>query len=198
MKIGVLSVQGAVKEHMDALERALDEMDTDAGVMKVKSKEQLLDLDGLIIPGGESSTISRLIDKFDLRKKIIERSEEGMQIMGTCAGSILLAKEGDQAVDRSDTELLELMDMSVERNAFGRQKRSFESRLDINGIADDFPAVFIRAPAIVGCGAGCSTLAEIEDVIVAAEQDNHLALVFHPELTGDTRVHEYFLEKVKR
>ncbi len=197
MKVGVLAVQGAVVEHMESTEKTMDELGLDGEVVRIRKRGSIPDCDGLIIPGGESSTISRLIDKFGLREKILEEAEEGMQIMGTCAGSILLASEGDEAVERSDTKLLKLMDMSVERNAFGRQKKSFEKQVDLDGIGREFPGVFIRAPAITGCGNGCRVLSKLEDTIIAAEDENKLAMVFHPELTGDTRVHEYFLEKMK-
>ena len=196
MKIGVLAVQGAVSEHVNILKKAVDEMGLQGSVSPVRFPDEIEQLDGLVIPGGESSTISRLLDAMNIRDLIIEKAEGGMQLMGTCAGSILLAKEGDEAVDRSDTELLGLMDMSVKRNAFGRQKFSFEHRLDIERIADDFHAVFIRAPAIDECWKRCEPLSHVKDTIVAAEQDNLLALSFHPELTDDIRVHKYFLEKI--
>ncbi len=195
MRIGVLGVQGAVSEHVSSFEKSLEKLGMDGQVVKIDEEEQIEGLDGLTIPGGESSTISRLIES-GLRETISQEVKDGMHIMGTCAGSILLAKEGDEAVDRSDTRLLELMDMKVSRNAFGRQRYSFECELDINNIGDDFPAVFIRAPAIDECWEGCEPLATIEDVIVGAEQDNFLALSFHPELTHDLRVHIYFLKKI--
>lgn len=196
MKVGVLAVQGAVVEHMESTEKAMDDISISGDVVRVRKKGVIPNLDALIIPGGESSTISRLIEKFELRDEILKGAENGMQIMGTCAGSILLASDGCEAVERSDTELLGLMDMNVERNAFGRQKKSFEKKVDLKSVADAFPGVFIRAPAITSCGAECSVLSTLGDTIIAAEEENMLALVFHPELTGDTRVHEYFLEKV--
>ncbi len=197
MKVGVLAVQGAVSEHVRALEKAFDDLDiSDGSIQKIRDSGALSDVDGLIIPGGESSTISRLLDLFDIRDALIKKHEKGMQIMGTCAGTVLLASRGDKAVERSDTKLLSFMDMSIERNAFGRQKRSFEASLDIEGVADDFHSVFIRAPAITECGENCRVLGVFNETIVAAEQDNCLALVFHPELTDDARVHEYFIKKM--
>ncbi len=196
MKIGVLAVQGAVSEHVTILNGAMDQMELEGSVSQVRFSDEIEPLDGLVIPGGESSTISRLLDAMEIRDLIIEKAEAGMQLMGTCAGSILLAKEGDEAVDRSDTKLLGLMDMSVKRNAFGRQKFSFEYKLDIDRIADEFHAVFIRAPAIDRCWGSCEPLSRVKDNIVAAEQDNLLALSFHPELTDDMRIHKYFLEKI--
>ncbi|MEF8873921.1 MAG: pyridoxal 5'-phosphate synthase glutaminase subunit PdxT [Candidatus Thermoplasmatota archaeon] len=196
MKIGVLGAQGAVLEHEKALKRTLEELEIDAGVKIIRSRSKLENLDGLVIPGGESSTISRILDRKNMREEIISKAEEGMHILGTCAGAILLASEGGKAVEDSDTRLLELMDMKVERNAFGRQKRSFESYVDIDKIGKRFPGVFIRAPMIEECWGSCTPLAELEDIIVAAEQSNLLALVFHPELTSDLRIHRYFIEKV--
>lgn len=196
MNIGVLAVQGAVSEHVKILERAIDEHGFEGTVSEVKLPDEIQPLDGLVIPGGESSTISRLLDAMRIRELIIDKARDGMHIMGTCAGSILLAKEGDKAVDRSDTELLGLMDMSVKRNAFGRQKFSFEYNIDIDGIADSFHAVFIRAPAIDRCWVDCKPLARVKDTVVAAEQDNFLAFSFHPELTDDDRIHRYFIEKI--
>lgn len=194
MKIGILAVQGAVKEHGHILSKISSDID----VIEVKTPEVLKRLDGLIIPGGESSTISRLIDSFCLRKTILERAKEGMNIMGTCAGSILMAKEGDMSVDRTDTVLLGLMDMTVTRNHFGRQKESFESHLYIEKIADDYPGVFIRAPVIKEVKRNCRVLSTLDGYIVGAEQDDLMALAFHPELTDDTRVHEYFIDKINR
>lgn len=196
MKIGVLAVQGAVSEHVSSLREVMEKLDIQGDVYSLKTPETVDKLDGLIIPGGESSTISRLIDTFRIREKVLKCASEGLYIMGTCAGSILLAKEGGRAVKKSDTNLLELMDMKVKRNAFGRQRESFEYPIDIEEIATDFKAVFIRAPAIERCGERCQVLSRLDDVIVAARQDNFFAFVFHPELTDDLRVHEYFLKEI--
>lgn len=183
-------------EHEKALKRTLEELEIAGQVKIVNSRDPLENLDGLVIPGGESSTISRILDRKKMREKIISKAEAGMHILGTCAGAILLANEGGTAVERSETRLLELMDMKVERNAFGRQRRSFESFVDIEKIGERFPGVFIRAPMIGECWGSCTPLAELEGIIVAAEQSNLLALVFHPELTSDLRIHRYFIEKI--
>ncbi len=198
MNIGILAVQGAVSEHKRALKRAFSKMGEDGTVQLVKNPEVIHSLEGLIIPGGESSTISRLIDSLFMRDTILECAKEGLNIMGTCAGSILMAKEGDYSVERTDTELLGFMDIRVARNSFGRQKESFECLLDIMGVTDNFPCIFIRAPAIEKVWGGCTPLAGFGDYIVAAEQKNYLALSFHPELTTDTRIHEYFLKKISK
>jgi 5'-phosphate synthase pdxT subunit len=164
---------------------------------------RLKDLEGvqaLAIPGGESTTISKLLIKFGLFDEIVTRAERGMPILGTCAGLVLLAKRGDDEVARTGTRLLGLMDMAVDRNAFGRQKESFEAEvaIDIPGpeFRKPFPAVFIRAPAITKVWGRCKALAKVGEVIVLAEQGHLLAAAFHPELTHDTRLHRRLLEKL--
>jgi 5'-phosphate synthase pdxT subunit len=194
MIVGVLAVQGAVSEHLEMAERALRDLGLRGSAVVVRRLDQLEQVDSLIIPGGESTTISRLIDKQDLRESIVQRGHEGLPIMGTCAGCVLMAKAGDEDVERTDTKLLSLMDMKVARNAFGRQKESFEAPIDISLFEDPFPGVFIRAPAIVEVWNECRELARLEDLAVMAGQDNFLAVAFHPELSGDSRVHRYFLD----
>ena len=197
MKLGILSVQGAFLEHELSLKRSSKRLDFKADIYRVKSSQDISNLDGFVIPGGESSTISRLIEKFEMSQIIKEKADQGMPIMGTCAGSILMASEGDEAVQKSNTSLLSLMNTSVKRNAFGRQRYSFECGVDIKGICQNFPAVFIRAPAMAECRDNCKSLAQVDGTTIAAEQDNLISLVFHPELTEDLRIHEYFLEKVR-
>lgn len=197
MKVGILAVQGAVSEHTQSVKNAMEELNINGYVIPVRDSAILETINGLIIPGGESSTISRLIDSLNMRGKILRLAKQGTPIMGTCAGTILLAKEGDMAVERSRTKLLGLMDMNVSRNAFGRQRESFELSLNIHGIADDFPGVFIRAPAIVEVRGDCKEIAQVEGHIVAAKESNILALTFHPELTTDTRMHQHFLKSIE-
>jgi 5'-phosphate synthase pdxT subunit len=187
MQIGVVGLQGAVSEHIDMLGRI-----GTRGVW-VRDKGALKKISGLIIPGGESTTISRLLMQSGMFDRIREMGEEGFPIFGTCAGLILLAKKGDGDVKKSGQKLLGLMNMEVRRNAFGRQRESFEEDIKIRGIGR-FPCVFIRAPAIVKVGGKCKPLAAYKRFIVAARQDNLFATAFHPELTQDTRVHRYFLE----
>jgi len=187
MKIGVLALQGAVIEHVRMLEQA------GAQAVAVKKVEELADLDGLVIPGGESTTISKLMHKYGFMEAIREFAAEKKPLFGTCAGAILLAKE----IQGQDEPHLGLMDMKVERNAFGRQKESFEVDLPIAGVAPDFPAVFIRAPYIVDIGASGEVLAKYDEKIVAARQGQYLAAAFHPELTEDFRFHKYFLDMVR-
>ena len=155
-----------------------------------------LEVSGLIVPGGESTTISKLLQKNHLYDPVRKEAEEGMPIMGTCAGCILLAKEGDEAVMKTQTQLLSIMDMAVVRNAFGRQRESFEADLEIEGLDSTFRGVFIRAPAISKVWGNCSVLSNFNGKIVMANQGSMLALAFHPELSGDTRIHELFLDMI--
>ena len=189
MRIGVLALQGDFKEHKEALCRL------DVEVVEVKKPEDLEGIVGLIIPGGESTTIARLLHRYGLLQPIRERIRHGMPVMGTCAGMIVLAKQA-RGLDR---EGLEVMDIIVQRNAFGRQIDSFETDLSIPALGQDpFHAVFIRAPVIEEVCPPAQILAQLEDgTVVAAEEGNLLALAFHPELTNDTRFHSYFLEIIR-
>jgi len=196
MNVGVVAVQGAVSEHLEIVERAMRECGLSGGAVAVRRLKDLETVSALIIPGGESTTISKLLQKFELFDEIVRRGKEGMPIMGTCAGCILLAKEGDEEVEITGTRLLALMDMKVNRNAFGRQRESFEADLQIEGLGAPFRGVFIRAPAIVRTWGDCKPLSSIGDVIVMARQGPLIALAFHPELSDDTRIHEMFLSLV--
>jgi 5'-phosphate synthase pdxT subunit len=164
--------------------------------VQVRRPPDLESVQALILPGGESTTIAKLLVKFGLFDRIITRAHEGMPIMGTCAGTILLAKEGDDQVSKTETKLLGLMDMAVDRNAFGRQRESFEADLTIDGLKTPFHAVFIRAPAITRVWGKCKALSRFEDKIMVARQDNLLALAFHPELTKDLRLHSLLVQMI--
>ncbi|MCZ8517650.1 pyridoxal 5'-phosphate synthase glutaminase subunit PdxT [Paenibacillus filicis] len=188
MRIGVLALQGAVAEHIRMIEKAGAE-----GVV-VKRKEQLQDVDGMIIPGGESTTIGKLMRAYDFIDALREFSEQGKPLFGTCAGLIVLAKQ----IAGQEEAHLGLMDIKVARNAFGRQRESFETDLDIKGIDKDVRAVFIRAPLIEEVGENVEVLATYKDQIVAARQGHLLAASFHPELTDDERMHGYFLDMVRK
>lgn len=191
MRIGVLALQGDFAEHQVMLEKLGVE------AVQVRLAEQLDGLDGLIIPGGESTTIGKLATDFGLMEPLREFGRQH-GIWGTCAGAIFLSKDA-----RRKQPLLELMDITVERNAFGRQVDSFEIDMDIPALkstGSDAPyhAVFIRAPLIESVGAGVDALAALEDGrVVAARQGHLLATSFHPELTADDRFHRYFLEMLK-
>ena len=187
MRIGVLGLQGDVSEHVEKF-KAL-------GVESVwvRTPSQLSECNALVIPGGESTTIGDLMRKAGLFGEIRRRALKGMPLWGTCAGAIIMAKKGDSQVKKTGQKLLGLMDMRVNRNAFGRQRESFEVDVEFADFKGPFPAVFIRAPAIEEVFGNCKPLALYGKKIVAARQGNFLATAFHPELTRDTRIHEYFL-----
>jgi len=191
-KIGVLALQGNVSEHIGAFERALSAMGhgTASSVFPVRKPADLDGCSALAIPGGESTTISRLIEKNRLYEPI--RTFPG-GIFATCAGMVLVATR----VMDSRVRPLGLIDIAVDRNAFGRQKDSFETDLVLKGVTGgSFHAVFIRAPVVQTAGAGVTVLSRIPRGIVAVEQGRHMALSFHPELGGDTRLHERFLRNL--
>jgi len=185
MKIGVLALQGAFVEHINVLHRL--EVDT----VPVRLPRQLVGLDGLIIPGGESTTIASLMLSYNVRIEISRLAENGLPILGTCAGMILLAQE----VSDNGIEPVAAMGITVRRNAFGRQRESFETDLEIPVLGDKpFPGVFIRAPLIEQVTDEVEVLARLDNgTIVAAQQGKLLACAFHPELTDDLRFHQYFL-----
>lgn len=187
MRIGVLALQGAFVEHEKMLRRL------GAEVAEVRLPEHLEGLDGLIIPGGESTTIGKVAEHWGLVGPVRAFAKSGRSVWGTCAGMILMAKE---VVDgASHQPMLGLMDVVVRRNAFGRQVDSFEAHLEVAALGGEtFRAVFIRAPLIERVGKGVQVLARLEDeTIVAVQQENLLATAFHPELTEDDRFHRYFL-----
>ncbi|WP_019176350.1 pyridoxal 5'-phosphate synthase glutaminase subunit PdxT [Methanomassiliicoccus luminyensis] len=196
MKAGVVSVQGAAPEHVRALQQAMAGLGVKGAVVSVRRPSDLEEVSCLVIPGGESTTISKLLRRFELHDRIVRMAEEGVPMMGTCAGCVLLAKEGDAEVEKTGTRLLGLMDMGVDRNAFGRQRESFEAPLDIAGLEAPFPGVFIRGPVIRKVWGDCKVLSSYGDKIVMARQGNMLALSFHPELSGDSRVHEMLLKMI--
>jgi len=187
MKIGVLALQGAVAEHIKLINKAGGK-----GIV-VKKTEQLDEVDGIIIPGGESTTIGKLMRTYNFITELQSFSQQGKPIFGTCAGLIVIAKE----IMGQPEAHLELMNIKVARNAFGRQRESFETDLAVKGIADDVRAVFIRAPLIEEVGEDVEVLATYRDQIVAARQGHLLAASFHPELTDDERMHAYFLDMVR-
>ncbi len=198
MKIGVIAIQGAVSEHVDALKRALAERGEDAEVVTIKHKGVVPECSGIVIPGGESTTLCRLLAREGIAEEMKAAAAKGVPILGTCAGLIVLAKEGDEQVEKTSQELLGIMDTKVNRNAFGRQRESFEAELEVEILDSPYSGIFIRAPAIVSCGPDVKVLSRLNGFIIAAEQDNVMALSFHPELTGDMRIHQYFLDKVFR
>lgn len=186
--IGVLDLQGAVREHIAVLER----LGVDA--RRVRLPEELNDLDGLIIPGGESTTVGKLMERYGLDTAIKRRTEEGMAVFGTCMGLIVMA----QRIEDSDQQRLGLMDILVRRNAFGRQVDSFEAGIDIPSLGDEaVPAVFIRAPIVLEAGPDVEVLGEWDGLPVAVKQGQFLGAAFHPELTDDTRFHNLFIDMAR-
>ena len=194
MRVGILDIQGAVSEHRDAFERAFTNQGVSGQTCTVKKVDDLKEVNGLVLPGGESSTISAQLGRLGMDALIIKLVGEGMPIMGTCAGTILLASRLESSAEGEKTKPLGLMDIVVERNAFGRQRESFEMGIDIDGLDGKYRAVFIRAPIITGVGDRVVQLSRLENGTIMAREDNMLAMVFHPELTPDTRVHEMFIE----
>lgn len=187
MKIGVLALQGAVAEHIRMITLAGAE-----GVV-VKRPSQLEEIDGIIIPGGESTTIGKLMRTYGFIDTLREFSAQGKPIFGTCAGLIVIANQ----IEGQSEAHLELMNMKVARNAFGRQRESFEADLPIQGVEETVRAVFIRAPIVLEVGPEVDVLSEYQGQIVAARQGHLLAASFHPELTDDYRMHAYFLKMVE-
>jgi len=184
-KIGVLDIQGSVIEHVRALEQVGVE------VVRVKNVADLTKVAGLIMPGGESTTIGKLLSWYGLGEEIKRRVSEGsLGLWGTCAGAILMA---GKIVGKQTADGLGLMDIVIERNAYGRQLDSFECELECFGSVRDIPAVFIRAPKIVSVGKGVDVLAKFEDEIVACREGKMLATTFHPEMTDGVEVHRMFV-----
>ncbi len=192
-RIGVLALQGDFQEHLAALARL--------GIARreVKLPHDLVDLDGLILPGGESTTIGRLIHRFGLREPILEFARSGRPIWGTCAGMIVLAREVDPETRARTQHLLGLLDVVVRRNAFGPQIESFETELEIPAVGSEpVRAVFIRAPVVCELGPAVEPLARLPDgTVVAVRQDNLIGTAFHPELTGDDRFHAWFCRQAR-
>ena len=186
MNIGVLALQGSVAEHL----KLIKSVNKKINAVPVKTIDELASVDGLIIPGGESTTLRRLMDEFELFTPICERIVAGMPVWGTCAGLILLASRIE-----GETPYFKLLDVDVKRNAYGRQIDSFVTEGDFAGMYVNM--VFIRAPKITRVGEGVTVLAEHDGMPVAVRQDNILATAFHPEMTRDNRAHKYFISMVE-
>ncbi|WP_391118774.1 pyridoxal 5'-phosphate synthase glutaminase subunit PdxT [Psychrobacillus sp. L3] len=187
VKIGVLALQGAVSEHVRSIKVC------GAEAIAVKNTSDFALVDGLILPGGESTAMRKLIDRFEMLAPLQQFAAAGKPMFGTCAGLILLAKN----LVGNDFEHIGVLDVKVERNSFGRQVDSFETNLKIKDVAEDFTAVFIRAPHIVEVGETVDILATFDGRIIMARQGHLLGCSFHPELTGDHRITAYFIEMVR-
>jgi len=186
-RVGVLAYQGDVREHLAALEAA------GAAAVEVRRVEELDAVDGLVVPGGESTVIGKLAARYGLLEPLRERAAAGLPVLGTCAGMIFLARE----VEGPPQDLLGVLDVRVRRNAFGRQVASFEAEVDVKGI-DGGPVAgaFIRAPWVADAGPEVEVLAEVEGKVVAVRQGNLLATAFHPELSGEVRLHRWLVDLV--
>lgn len=190
IKVGVLAIQGAVAEHLELLNQI-----PDVCAQEVKYLDELNEVDGLIIPGGESTAIGRLLRDFNLLQPLKERILNGMPVWGTCAGMILLAK----SLENDPTVHLGVMDITVERNAYGRQLGSFTTEVEIEKISSNkIPLIFIRAPYVTQVKSDVDILLEVNNHIVACQQKQMLATSFHPELTKDTSFHRYFINMIKQ
>lgn len=197
LRIGVLGLQGDFEAHLKALHRAADQLDLDVEGIIVKLPHHLSDLDGIILPGGESTTIGKLMELYGLKIPLQELISQGVPVWGTCAGLILLARETDNAL--AGQPLLASMDIRVCRNAFGSQRESFETDLSVPELGEaPFHACFIRGPSVETVGPEVQVLARLDDgTIVAVRQGPLLGTAFHPEVAGDTRFHNYFLRLVQ-
>jgi len=200
INIGVLAVQGDVAENLSSTRMALDELGIEGIVTEVKNPEQISELNGLIIPGGESTVIGTLALVNGSLKKIKEKIEAGMPVLGICAGMIVLSKKAkDRIVGDMDQPLLDYLDIKIERNAFGRQRDSFETGVSLDKIGiPSFHGVFIRAPSVIETGKEVEVLSKFNEKIVAVKQGNIIATAFHPELTGDLSMHKYFVDLVRK
>lgn len=195
INVGVLGVQGAVSEHLESMQKALKEKKIPGNVSVVNNEKKLKTVDALILPGGESTTISKLVQKSNLKTVLIERiKNHDLPVMGTCAGCVILAS--DIFENSTDVITLNAMSMQVVRNAFGRQKQSFERQIVIKEFENPFNAVFIRAPIIKKVWSQCTVLSEIDEGIVMAQENEFLGMSFHPELVDDLRIHLYFIDMI--
>ena len=198
IQIGILAVQGDVTENFLATMASMSELGIDGTVVQVKTIEQISELDGLIIPGGESTVIGQMSLVNGGLKKIKEKIESGMPVFGICAGMIFLSKNSkDKVVGKVEQPLLDVLDVKIERNSFGRQKDSFEAKISMEPVGiSSFNGVFIRAPSVSETGSDVEILAKFNEKIVAVKQGNILATAFYPELTRDISLHKSFVKLV--
>ena len=193
--IGVLAIQGDVLENVLSVKSAIDALDIDGTVTSVKTPDEISNVDGLVIPGGESTTIGQLSVTNGSLNVLKEKIEQGMPVLGICAGMIMLSTTAqDKVVGKIDQPLLDILDIKLERNSFGRQRESFESDISLNSIGiPSFNGVFIRAPSISDVGSDVEVLSKVNEKIVAVKKNNVIGVAFHPELTTDISLHKYFV-----
>ncbi len=195
----MLSIQGDVQENLLSTQTAIDELGIDGKVIDVRKPDQISKLDGLILPGGESTTIGQLSLINGSLKILKEKISNGMPVLGICAGMILLSKTADdRVVGKTDQPLLDILDIKLERNSFGRQRESFEADVSMDSInIPKFNGIFIRAPSVSDVGNDVEVLSKFNDRIVAVKKGNVIGTAFHPELSEDISVHKYFVNLVK-
>ncbi|ARM76311.1 pyridoxal 5'-phosphate synthase glutaminase subunit PdxT [Acidianus manzaensis] len=200
MKVGILAYQGSFEEHALQTKRALFNLKIDGDVVPVKKVNELNSVDGIIIPGGESTTIGIVAQKMGLLEPLKDKILEGLPVLGTCAGAIMLAKDvSDAKVGKKSQPLIGTMDITVIRNYYGRQRESFEALIDLSKIGGSTAkVVFIRAPAITKVWGNSKVLSELNGTYTMVQEGNLLATTFHPELSGTTLVHEYFISLIKK
>ena len=198
--VGVLSIQGDVHENLLSAKAAIDELGIDGKVIEAKTPGDILSLDGLIIPGGESTTIGHLSMANGSMNVLKEKIDNGMPVLGICAGMIMLSKTAsDRVVGKTDQPLLDVLDITLERNSFGRQKQSFEADVSLDSIGiPKFNGVFIRGPSVSNVGSDVEVLSKFNEKIVAVKKDNVIGISFHPELTQDISLHKYFVNLVQK
>ncbi|MGV7226769.1 MAG: pyridoxal 5'-phosphate synthase glutaminase subunit PdxT [Nitrosopumilus sp.] len=198
LTIGVLSIQGDVQENLLSTKAAIDELQINGKVIDARTPEEISQLDGLIIPGGESTTIGQLSLVNGSLKILKEKIQNGMPVIGICAGMIMLSNTAnDRIVGKTDQPLLDILDIKLERNSFGRQKESFEADISLDSIdIPKFNGVFIRAPSVSSVGSDVEILSKFNDRIVAVKKGNVIGTAFHPELTKDISLHKYFVNLV--
>jgi len=196
--LGILSIQGDVQENLVSTKAAISELGFDGKVIDVKTPDEISQLDGLIIPGGESTTIGKLSLVNGSLKVLKEKIDNGMPVLGICAGMIMLAKTAnDKVIGKTDQPLLDILDIKLERNSFGRQRESFETDISLDSInIPKFNGVFIRAPSVSDVGSDIEVLSKFNDKIVAVKKGNVIGTSFHPELTEDISLHKYFVNLV--
>jgi len=196
-KIGILAIQGDVIENVSSLVASIADLNETATVHVVKTPEEISEMDGLVIPGGESTTIGQMALVNGALKEVKSKVESGMPVLGICAGMVLLANNAsDKVVGKTEQPLFDFLDVTLERNSFGRQKQSFEANVSMDSIGiSNYNGVFIRAPAISSAG-DVEVLAKLDDKVVAIKKGNIIGTSFHPELTEDLAVHKYFVKLV--
>ena len=199
VKIGILAIQGDVAENVSSLVASIADLNQDATVHVVKTPEEISTMDGLVIPGGESTTIGQLSLVNGSQKMIKQKAESGMPVLGICAGMVLLANNAtDRVVGKTEQPLFNFLDIELERNSFGRQRESFEANISMDAIGiSNYNGVFIRAPTISSASDDIEVLAKLNEKIVAIKKGNIIGTSFHPELTDDLAVHKYFVNLVK-